>query len=198
MTASLILNSPYTAPARHWQPGSGGALVEAAGRRPASYEIFDIRNNTRRSEALDQVNEIRGRVDAWRAAGYPGATAISRRLLEHWHDAKARLLPFYFCQLEAIETLIWWVEGAPEFRQGVFLPGDGGPWQRVCSKMATGTGKTLVLEIKGEDSAQNRAKRAALDVWVQAVNAKGGFGLWCWDVAFQPAQIQDILEHHAN
>lgn len=143
--ASLILNSPYTAPTRHWQPGSGGALVETAGRRPASYEIFDIRNNTRRSESLDRVNEIRGRVDAWRTAGYPGATAISRRLLEHWHDTTARLHPFYFCQLEAIETLIWWVEGAPEFRQGVFLPSDGGPWERVCNKMATGTGKTLVM-----------------------------------------------------
>ena len=146
MTApSLILNSPYTAPTRHWQPGTGGALVEAAGRRPASYEIFDIRNNTRRSEPLERVNEIRGRVDAWRTADYPGATAVSRRLLEHWHDATARVHPFYFCQIEAIETLIWWVEGSAEFRQGVFLPGDGGPWERVCSKMATGTGKTLVM-----------------------------------------------------
>jgi type III restriction enzyme len=143
--SSLILNSPYAAPSRHWQPGTGGALVEAAGRRPASYEIFDIRNNTRRSESLERVNEIRGRVDAWRAASYPGATAISRRLLEHWHDRTARVHPFYFCQLEAIETLIWWVEGALEFRQGVFLPGDGGPWERICNKMATGTGKTLVM-----------------------------------------------------
>lgn len=142
---SLILNSPYAAPTHHWMPGAGGALVEATGRRPASYEIFDIRNNTRRSEPLDRVNEIRGRVDAWRTAGYPGATAVSRRLLEHWHDRTARVHPFYFCQLEAVETLIWWVEGAPEFRQGVFLPGDGGPWERVCSKMATGTGKTLVM-----------------------------------------------------
>lgn len=142
---SLILNSPYLPPTRHWQPGKGGALIEVEGRRPASYEIFDIRNNTRRSEPLDRVNEIRGRVDAWRAAAYPGATAVSRRLLEHWHDATARRLPFYFCQLEAIETLIWWVEGSPEFRQGVFLPGDGGPWERVCNKMATGTGKTLVM-----------------------------------------------------
>lgn len=142
---SLILNSPYTAPSRHWQPGTGGALVETAGRRPASYEIFDIRNNTRRSEPLDRVNEIRRRVDAWRAADYSGATAVSRRLLEHWHDRTARLHPFYFCQLEAIETLIWWVEASPEFRQGVFLSGDGGPWERVCSKMATGTGKTLVM-----------------------------------------------------
>jgi len=58
-------------------------------------------------------------------------------------------------------------------------------------------GKTLVLEIKGEDSEQNRAKRAALDAWVKGVNAKGGFGAWCWDVAFQPAQIHDIVQKHA-
>lgn len=59
-------------------------------------------------------------------------------------------------------------------------------------------GRTLVLEIKGEDSEQNRAKRAALAAWVDAVNAKGGFGIWCWDVAFQPAQMQDILSRHAG
>ena len=54
-------------------------------------------------------------------------------------------------------------------------------------------GKTLVIEIKGEDSGQNRAKRAALDAWVKAVNAKGGFGAWAWDVVFKPAQIQDVI-----
>jgi type III restriction enzyme len=53
--------------------------------------------------------------------------------------------------------------------------------------------KTLVLEIKGEDSEQNKAKRAALDAWVKAVNARGGFGAWAWDVVFQPGQIQDVL-----
>lgn len=59
-------------------------------------------------------------------------------------------------------------------------------------------GKTLVLEIKGEDSPQNVAKRDALKLWVDAVNAKGGFGSWCWDVAFEPAHIQDILHRHAQ
>ena len=58
-------------------------------------------------------------------------------------------------------------------------------------------GKTMILEIKGEDSEQNRAKRSALDAWVKGVNAKGGFGVWCWDVAFQPAQIQDIIQKHS-
>jgi type III restriction enzyme len=47
------------------------------------------------------VNRIRGRVDAWRAAAYPGITTVTRSLLEHWHDQAARQLPFYFCQLEA-------------------------------------------------------------------------------------------------
>lgn len=58
-------------------------------------------------------------------------------------------------------------------------------------------GRMLVLEIKGEDSEQNKAKRAALNFWVQGVNAKGGFGVWCWDVAFVPAQLQDILAKHS-
>jgi type III restriction enzyme len=57
-------------------------------------------------------------------------------------------------------------------------------------------GKTLVLEIKGEDSDQNRAKRSALDVWVKGVNAKGGFGAWCWDVIFDPVRMEDVLCKH--
>ncbi|OGA55006.1 MAG: hypothetical protein A3F77_18665 [Betaproteobacteria bacterium RIFCSPLOWO2_12_FULL_67_28] len=60
------------------------------------------------------------------------------------------------------------------------------------------SGKTLVLEIKGEDSEQNRAKCSALDAWVKGVNAKGGIGTWFWDVVFQPAQIQDIMRKHAE
>jgi len=80
---SLIVNSPYAVPTRHWQEGKDGRLLLAESRRPAGYEIFDVRNNTRRTETLDQVNEIRGRVDAWRAADYAGATAVTRRLLQH-------------------------------------------------------------------------------------------------------------------
>lgn len=143
--ASLILNSPYSPPDRHWQPARDGSLVLTRGRRPAGYEIFNTEDNTRRTEPLDLANRIRERVEAWREAEYPGVTSVTRSLLEHWHDRTARQLPFYFCQLEAIETLIWWVEALPEYRQGIFVPGDGGPWERLCSKMATGTGKTTVM-----------------------------------------------------
>ena len=142
--SSLIINSPFVCPQQHWVPGAAGLSIKLE-RRPAGYEIFDIRNNTRRLVELDLVNTIRGRVDQWRAAGYPGITAVTRRLLEHWHDSSARQNAFYFCQLEAIETLIWWVEAAAEYRQGIFVPGDGGPWERICNKMATGSGKTTVM-----------------------------------------------------
>ena len=63
---SLIINSPYVAPEQHWEQKGEGTLSLIPTRRPASYEIFDIRNNTRRTETLDTVNAIRERVDAWR------------------------------------------------------------------------------------------------------------------------------------
>ena len=161
MTAqSLIINSPYDRPSAYWeQDGAGKAMTQRQGRRPAAYEIFDTRNNTRRSEPLDLVNRIRQRVDEWRTAGYPGVTSVTRQLLEHWQargewdadgrrwEGGPRQYPFYFCQLEAIETLIWWLEAQESFRQGIFLPGDGGPWERICNKMATGSGKTSVMAL---------------------------------------------------
>lgn len=143
---SLIINSPFEPPTHHWRRLGDSRLELAAGRRPAGYEIFDTRNNTVRWVELDLANRIRERVDAWRAADYPGVTAITRQLLAHWHDRETpRQYAFYFCQLEAIETLIWHLEAAPEFRQAVAVPGDGGPWERLCNKMATGTGKTTVM-----------------------------------------------------
>ena len=100
-------------------------------------------------------------MEQWRAAVYPGVTTVTRRLLEHWHDQSARTFPFYFCQLEAIETLIWCVEGAAEYRQGIAVPGDGGAWQRLCNKMATGTGKTTdAAESTGAFGGKKRRGKA--------------------------------------
>ncbi len=60
-------------------------------------------------------------------------------------------------------------------------------------------GKHLILEIKGEDSDQNRSKRMALDAWVRAVNARGGFGTWCWDVVKgEPSKVDDVIAFHAR
>lgn len=59
-------------------------------------------------------------------------------------------------------------------------------------------GTILALEIKGTDSPQNKAKRDALNEWVKAINAAGGFGRWAWDVAFKPGEVQDTIDRHAG
>lgn len=146
MGKSLIINSPFERPTHHWLRQNDQRLKLIEGRRPAGYEIFDTRNNTVRGVELDLVSQIRERVDTWREADYPGVTAITRQLLAHWKDPETkRLYAFYFCQIEAIETLIWHVEAPQDYKQGIAIPGDGGAWERVCNKMATGTGKTMVM-----------------------------------------------------
>lgn len=58
-------------------------------------------------------------------------------------------------------------------------------------------GTTLVLEVKGQDTEEAKAKRHFLDEWVKAVNSHGGFGHWAWDVSFDPNDIEGILAKHA-
>ncbi len=95
---------------------------------------------------LPRVNRIRERVAGWRAAGCPGVTGTTQRLLEHWRSPeRGENQRFFFCQLEAIETLIWLTEAPSAERQGVELEGDGGAFARLCVKLATGTGKTVVM-----------------------------------------------------
>ena len=55
-------------------------------------------------------------------------------------------------------------------------------------------GNHLVLEVKGQDTQQDRTKREFLDEWVMAVNAYGGFGTWKWAVSMNPADLSGILE----
>jgi type III restriction enzyme len=145
---SLIVNSPFTEPQRYWAENADRTLRLEEKRRPAGYEIIDTRENTRRQVPIPLVDDIRQRVRQWRADGWPGVTAVTRELLAHWWDmdgVSRRQTPFYFCQLEAIETLIWTVEAQAEYRQGISVQGDGGAFERLCNKMATGTGKTAVM-----------------------------------------------------
>jgi type III restriction enzyme len=55
------------------------------------------------------------------------------------------------------------------------------------------SGTTLVLEVKGQDSPQNQAKRAALHEWVHAVTEHGGFGKWTWGVSKSPSDVLDVV-----
>jgi type III restriction enzyme len=54
-------------------------------------------------------------------------------------------------------------------------------------------GTMLVVEVKGQDSPQHQAKRAALDEWTRAVTAHGGFGRWAWAVSRAPSDVADLV-----
>lgn len=149
----LIINSPYEEPSEYWSYDREVRMFERReGRRPAGYvvatpgaKVFD---DPGIFVELPLVNQIRPRVAAWREGGYAGVTGITKRLLEHWREPEERKdRRFFFCQLEAIETLIWLTEGSPADRQGIEVPGDGGEFTRLCAKMATGSGKTIVMSM---------------------------------------------------
>ena len=50
-----------------------------------------------------------------------------------------------------------------------------------------------MLEVKGQSSEEELAKRQSLDEWVEAVNAHRGFGEWCWAVSRAPQDVVEIL-----
>jgi type III restriction enzyme len=146
----LIINSPYEEPKHYWSYDRESRTFDLSeGRRPAGYVIA-----SQSSKAFDDpgifvpiplVNQIRPRVKAWREAGYLGVTGITKRLLEHWNNPDEREHQFFFCQLEAMETLIWLAEAPASEKVGIEIPSDGGAFTRLCSKMATGSGKTIVM-----------------------------------------------------
>lgn len=148
----LIVTSPYDEPVEHWRfnPDIGGYELRP-GRRPAGYTKA-TEGSKRGSDAglfedIPHINRIRKNVSAWRQGGYPGTTNTTRQLLKRWNDNSLRRPDnrFFYCQLEAIETVIWAHEigrNDPLIRN---LNSDGGSFKRLCCKMATGTGKTVVM-----------------------------------------------------
>jgi type III restriction enzyme len=150
----LIINSPYEEPSEHWKyHRESRKFSRESGRRPAGYvrasESSRAFDDPGEFVPLPLVNQIRPRVKAWREHAtnpYAGISGISKRLLEHWRDPEQHEnRRLFFCQLEAIETLIWLAEAPESERVGIEIPSDGGEFHRVCCKMATGSGKTIVM-----------------------------------------------------
>ena len=106
----LIISIPSTA-------GVYGVPSKMDGRRPASYWFKEKRTGTAQADLfaeeqrddLPLVNALREDVKRWRESGYRGASAVTRDLLRWWSrdDAPRRL---FFCQREAVETLIYLLE----------------------------------------------------------------------------------------
>lgn len=149
----LIINSPYTEPVQHWDYiRDTREFILKEGRRAAGYVVAGESSKSFDDPGIfieiDLVNKIRPRIKQWRESGYPGVTGITQRLLEHWQDPEERKdRRFFFCQLEAIETLIWLTEAPEADKTGIDIPGDGGNFSRWCNKMATGSGKTIVMSM---------------------------------------------------
>jgi type III restriction enzyme len=162
-----ILNDPFEEPTRYWiYERESGQPVVMEGRRPAGYYFRARRRADERQLSflaeeqfvqLELVNTIRHRVGEWRKAGYPGATPITRQLLAYWSRPE-RERRLFFCQREAAETVIWLTEVHAAQRRGLQIPKDQPldeaslikgykPLTRYGLKMATGSGKTVVMDM---------------------------------------------------
>jgi len=190
---SPILNSPYEVPARHWVLDEGRQPTDTIGqgRRKVSF-ISPIPNERKQgaqqsqlaldaaSEALETreqqyqlialIDSLRQELANWRAL--PEArwrvTPETARLLKHWrHHQFTDFRPF-FCQVEAVETIIWLTEVAPILGKGGsrFLEEIQAASQqanpglsRMALKLATGAGKTAVMAMLIAWQTVNAARR---------------------------------------
>ena len=176
-----IINSPYESPTRHWElDGEGQPTHRLIDRRrraefvtpipkarkrktPGAQDALEFGDRTGVSTKTQEydptpiINELRGHVDRWRMLPNPSdwqVTPETARLLRHWrHHRFGGIRPF-FCQIEAVETLIWLTEVAPRRgRRGkTFLDhleaanaGANPGLARLALKLATGAGKTTVM-----------------------------------------------------
>jgi type III restriction enzyme len=148
---TLIINGPYSEPQEYWQYNRETQEFErCTGRRPAGYTIATERSKTHDDPGvfvpIELVNDLRTRMIRWRNDGRPGFTGITKRLWEYW-NSEEREQKFFFCQLEAIETLFFLTEAPAQYKVGIEIPSDGGDFARWCNKMATGSGKTVVMSM---------------------------------------------------
>ncbi len=176
---SPILNSPYRAPSRYWELDEFGQPTQRQvdGRRKASF-VTPIPKSKKQSKeqttlVMDEglglssehqsydirslINELREQVARWRSLTNPvhwRVTPETRRLLQHWRTYDFSGVRPFFCQIEAVETVIWLTEVAPELGKDgkkfidhlAAVNKDANPeLMRLALKLATGAGKTTVM-----------------------------------------------------
>jgi type III restriction enzyme len=125
-----VLNSPYKEPTQHFRFDANNQVTNVIdeGRRGSSYFLPIAASKKKGAPGLfdtieekkaesEHVNRIRQLVKLWRDRGWPDITPATRALLEHWH-AEDRFRPLFFCQIEAIETLIYITEVAKQTKYG--------------------------------------------------------------------------------
>lgn len=188
-----IICSPFAEPPAHWVwDRATGIPRKEPGRRPASYfyKTESARASMRyqqtlfeqeQSDPLQLVNALREDVKKWREGGYENASQVTKQLLRQWwREDRGRRL--FFCQLEAVETIIYirevlaqgktrrgkanisqadygllirgenprpedWLPKVAQFPKLADIPADDrlSVLMRYACKMATGSGKTVVM-----------------------------------------------------
>jgi len=107
------------------------------------------------------VHTLRKMVNSWREQNYPGVTPTTKRLLDFWFkeehlNENDESFNYYFCQREAIETLIFCFEILKIRRfkdlmdvvkNPIFYNPSQDNFSRFTFKMATGSGKTKVMSL---------------------------------------------------
>ncbi|MDB6140386.1 MAG: hypothetical protein JWO94_3458 [Verrucomicrobiaceae bacterium] len=114
-----IINGPFDEPKFWWAYDKNGKAIKTPGRRNASYFwttqkvmsgqtqlSLEGMESDYGSEELGLVNDLRHDVARWRASNYENATATTKKLLAHWKNPE-RKRRLFFCQLEAVETVIY-------------------------------------------------------------------------------------------
>ena len=176
-----VLNSPYEYPARHWELDEKGQPTQRliSERRKVDFEtpipkakktkgapqqeelILDegkgLSSQEQQYQIADTINRIRHHVDQWRLIPNSNdwrVTPETARLLQHWRKHRFASIRPFFCQIEAVETLIWLTEVAPQLGNTgkAFLDYLDAANQeanpelfRLALKLATGAGKTTVM-----------------------------------------------------
>lgn len=171
----VVICDAYQEPDRHYELLPGGRSELQRDRRPSMRYLASAKDskggisavigNQERLDRLTQdslapyeqrnefVNQLREEIRAWRngtgkwlGSRYGGTSVVTRRLLEWWFERdderKAEGKRFFFCQREAAESVIYLFEA--QNRQRMSETGD---LVRYALKMATGTGKTLVMAL---------------------------------------------------
>lgn len=171
---SPILNGPYSEPVQHYATAPDGSLNyqdPRAGRRifvPQTPQVpigtqpqgslYDL-NDFAAEYRTHLVNLLREQVGRWRQANYPDVTSrVTRDLLHYWFSNPERpdWKRLFFAQQEAVETAIWLNEVAHKSNVGSHVLKElmkanatvedaDSILPRVAFKMATGTGKTVVM-----------------------------------------------------
>lgn len=160
-----IINSPFEEPNKHFKFSEEGITSEIEpSRRVSSYFVpipaakkqgkqqqFETEWTADRLKENEFINQIRFHVGRWRINKHAGATKVTKALLDYWTDSE-RERKLFFCQVEALETAIYLTEVAHK---------DNATWIvnqlhdeqtrhnpdlfRIALKMATGSGKTVVM-----------------------------------------------------